>query len=684
MELNPVTHIARRTFCRATAGLWLTWGAWAPAGRVAAADAPTIRRVLPPEGKPLAAADEDRLRQRLAALTRAVEAARAAWREPQRRALLVDVEVFAKAVEYALDLGEFYQPADVAKAEDLLTEAETRLAQLAAGQAPWTTATGLVVRGFRSAIDDTPQPYGLVIPEGHDVARESPLYVWLHGRGDQTTDLHFLAERRKSKGQLLPEGAIVLHPFGRHCNGWKSAGEVDVLEAIEAVCGAYAIDRRRIVLAGFSMGGAGAWHLGAHYAERWCAVHAGAGFAETAQYNRLAPESYPPPYEQTLWRVYDVPNYVRNLFNLPVLAYSGSEDKQIQAARVMEAAYAAEGRELPHLIGPGMGHKYHPDSLAEVHRRLADAARQGQDLYPTEIHLQTRSLRYARYRWLEVLGLARHWDETRVDARVESGRTVQITTQNVTALRLGEVWAGRPFPGAGARVVIDGQELELKPVRAAGKTKGLVLLRVGEGTTAHWEQARDDRWDTLLRKRPGLQGPIDDAFLEPFLVVLPSGRCAHPAVQAYVEVEMEHFRRRWRELMRGDVRTRRDVEVTPDDLGRYHLVAWGDAAANSVIARALPQLPLGWSPERLTIGRDAWDPANHVPLMVYPNPLAPRRYVVLNSGLTFREAHDRTNSLQNPKLPDWAIVDTREPPGPERPGRIAAADFFDEHWQVRG
>ena len=34
----------------------------------------------------------------------------------------------------------------------------------------------------------------------------------------------------------------------------------------------YKIDPHRIVLIGFSMGGAGAWHIGAHYADRWIAV----------------------------------------------------------------------------------------------------------------------------------------------------------------------------------------------------------------------------------------------------------------------------------------------------------------------------------------------------------------------------------------------------------------------------
>ena len=63
------------------------------------------------------------------------------------------------------------------------------------------------------------------------------------------------------------------------------------------------------------------------------------GFAETARYQRLRPENFPSDYEQVLWGVYDVPDYVRNLFIRPVIAYSGELDKQIQAARVMEEAF---------------------------------------------------------------------------------------------------------------------------------------------------------------------------------------------------------------------------------------------------------------------------------------------------------------------------------------------------------
>jgi hypothetical protein len=73
----------------------------------------------------------------------------------------------------------------------------------------------------------------------------------------------------------------------------------------------------------------------------------------------------------------------------------------------------------------------------------------------------------------------------------------------------------------------------------------------------------------------------------------------------------------------------------------------------------------------------------HTLLMTCPNPYAPQRRIVINSGLTFREAHDRTNSLQNPKLPDWTILDVTQAPNAESAGKVAAADFFDTHWKAR-
>jgi len=68
--------------------------------------------------------------------------------------------------------------------------------------------------------------------------------------------------------------------------------------------------------------------------------------------------------------------------------------------------------------------------------------------------------------------------------------------------------------------------------------------------------------------------------------------------------------------------------------------------------------------------------------MIYPNPLNPKKYVVINSGITFREYAEPNNSLQVAYLPDYAVVDLTTPPDARWPGKIAAAGFFGEKWEL--
>ncbi|MBI2477768.1 MAG: hypothetical protein HYV60_03700, partial [Planctomycetia bacterium] len=193
---------------------------------------PTIQRVLPPPGIEIPQAQRERLAAEVRVLQKQLSAVRAHEHSS-------DVELFVKAVEYALLHNEFYNAKDVEKADRLLRSAEERLAQLKADSTPWHRQHGLVVRGYRSRIDDSVQPYGLEIPDDIDFEKRVPLYIWLHGRGDTATDMHFIDQRQTKPGQIQPPGAIVVHPFGRQCVGFKSAGEIDVWEAVAHVARNY-------------------------------------------------------------------------------------------------------------------------------------------------------------------------------------------------------------------------------------------------------------------------------------------------------------------------------------------------------------------------------------------------------------------------------------------------------------
>ncbi|MEZ6133495.1 MAG: alpha/beta hydrolase-fold protein [Pirellulaceae bacterium] len=501
-----------------------------------------------------------------------------------------DVAVLLKACRYAVEFQELYQPKDFAKIDRLLDLASSRVAAIATGDLPWTRSSGRQVRGFRSRVDGSVQPIGMVLPEGWQTAGQPlPLYVWLHGRGDKSTDLHFICERLDKDGQIVPPGAIVVHPFGRQCVGYKSAGETDVMEAIDFACEHYPVDRRRIVLMGFSMGGAGVWHLAAHYSERFVAASPGAGFAETARYQGLTPDKYPSKYEQMLWGIYDVPGYTRNLFNLPVVAYSGEVDKQIQAARVMEEAFLLEGRQLTHLIGPGMGHKYHPETLQQILDHLANAVAQREILPPTKFSIQTKHPRYAQHAWLTIDGAVEQYADTRAEAARGANSQWAVETKNAQRLKIDSDAGGAPR----GSVIVDGTTVQL----AAGVN--------------HLQKTASDAWVAVeafdeLRKHPGISGPIDDAFIDPFLVVIPSGTAAHPKVEQWVQCELENFKQRWRMVMRGELRLKLDRDVTAQDMRDYHLVLWGDPQGNQVLGRLIAEhssrLPWRWTDSQISVG----------------------------------------------------------------------------------
>ncbi len=659
----------------------------------------SFRGALPP--KPVA----DLSPEQEAALTRRLEELTAAFVSVKAHERAADAEIFIKAVRYALEFREWYDKKaedGVKKAGRLLDEAAARIEELKQNRTPWMEGSGWKVLGFYSRLDDSPQPYAVEVPEGLEIGKQAiPMWIWLHGRGDTATDLHFIAGKLGSTkpGQFQPKGTIVIHPFGRYCNGWKSAGETDVFEAREDAVTRFNVDRDRIALAGFSMGGAGAWHIGAHYADQWACVHAGAGFVDVKRYQKLTPEKMPVWYEETLWGVYDVPDAARNLLNVPLVVYSGEEDSQRDAAEYMSEVLAKEGLTLRQHIGPGMGHKYHPEVIQIVQAEIEAAVAKGRDRFPDEIHIQAKTPFYGRVKWLNLHGMEESWKEARLDAKVVDGRTIEIATRNVSRIvlypppqaRAGKTELDVIVDGAKLTVALGEEQPEFETFMRPGprtptSVAAFVRLIKKDGQWTDFGNQQSFQHTGPEGGKPWSHpGPMDSAFLKRFLVVLPDGKSSHPAVDAWVEAEAAHFLQRWRSLMRGDARVVTASEVAdPVEAGQNQgLILWGTPESNSVLKKIADRLPVKWGADEIELAGQSYDAKSHVPLLIYPALDSANFEVVLNTGLTFREAHDRTNSLQNPKLPDWAILDITEPPDAEKAGRVVAADFFDEVWQVK-
>ena len=632
---------------------------------------PAKVRQVPPPGIQLPEGTRKRLRQELEKIEAQIEKVRTL-----NAGSIPDVEIFTRGVRTVFENDEFFTHKDVEAAFELLKEAELRIGMIQRSDLTHLAArTGLVVRGYRSKIDHTVQPYGLVIPENY--SGNSRLDIWFHGRGERTSEVGFIHQRMNKVGQYAPPNTIVLHPYGRYSNAFKFAGEVDVLEALADVQKKYSIDPDRISVRGFSMGGAGCWQFSVLYSDRWFASNPGAGFSETPEFLKFFQKETLNPtwYQKKLWQWYDCNGYAMNLVHCPTVAYSGELDIQKQAADIMDAALKKEDIDLVHIIGPQTKHSIHPDSKIEIERRMSELARAGRDRSPDTINFRTYSLKYNRRHWVTVDGLTEHWTPATVKAKRASEHSVVVSTENATGLTLD-------FPAGTFRdirtpvsIKIDGTKIA--PQRpASDRSLRISFVKADE----NW---KSEALPNTLRKRHNLQGPIDDAFMDSFIFVQPTADGGHEAVDNWATTELEHAIKHWRQQFRGDARLKDDSEITDQDIASANLVLFGTPKSNQLLAKVVEDLPLQYADSKVQIGEKTYDADHHAPILIYPNPLNPSRYVVLNSGFTYREYAYLNNARQVPMLPDWAIVDVRTPPTSQFPGKVVAADFFDEQWKVK-
>src|SRR5882762_10300714 len=155
-------------------------------------------RPVPRKGATISDEDRQQLDEGVARLGKEIEGLR---RDLTNKltllALLPDVQIFHNAVRYALRYDEIFNATnEVPAAKSFIKQGLERASQLREGKPSWLSATGLVVRGYLSKLDDSVQPYGLVVPVSWHpgTAHRFRLDLWFHGRGEELSELNFLRD----------------------------------------------------------------------------------------------------------------------------------------------------------------------------------------------------------------------------------------------------------------------------------------------------------------------------------------------------------------------------------------------------------------------------------------------------------------------------------------------------------
>lgn len=249
---------------------------------------------------------------------------------------------------------QLYRPDDPLEAADTLARIQRMHVGLDIDAGDFETYLAgkreLVV-AYLSRRDGTLQYYHLGLPKDWDPDKAYPLFLELHGAGNENP-LNGVAAHTGGAESETPDLAgytapityaghqrngYHVMPFGRGNTGYRDIGETDVWEALADFDRNFKTDPDRRYLYGFSMGGGGTWRLATRTPDRWAAIAVFAGAARGGDMAAVL---------------------ARNVTYVPTWLWAGEKDRFfVTVSRMRDYIVDAGGRPA-FSSTPDLGHNY--------------------------------------------------------------------------------------------------------------------------------------------------------------------------------------------------------------------------------------------------------------------------------------------------------------------------------------
>ena len=566
-----------------------------------------------------------------------------------------------KAELLSMRANRFYGERGLAKA---VGQGEEALASLRRGKTAAERGAGFQERAYVSEIDGAVQPYLLYVPKRYDRAKRWPLLIFLHGYHPDLDPTNWIDYMYSPTLEQVceREGVILLLPFGRSNTEFMGVGESDVLRVMDFVCGEYSVDPDRVILSGASMGGSGTFSIACHYPDRFAAVVAVTGRVDYYLWMKIRRDALP-RFKQVQVDADYALELLPNVRNLPILVFHGEFDREFarQSARLKELAEkiglnceVVELKKDGHYIwSPSFDHP----SFARVLR----GSRRPQT--PRTVLFRTFTLKYPGTHWVRIERLGEWGRMAEVRAEVDKGNAVNVKTRNVSVVRIGPGIPGIDVTGK-LRVTLNGRRV--RPVEVSKGVFRLTAAGAGRGVAG-------------LVKTPRLSGPVREAYDAPFVVVYPSRRDGATGTDRANAVRLA---REWHAYVQWVPAMVADAELTEDHIRRCNLVLCGSPETNTVLARIASKLPLRISGGEYHIGPHRFPVAGNGMQCIYPNPLNPRRYVLIVHGTAWGRQLQPNHKLDF--LPDFIVYtsETVEDGTWFPTNRFLCAGYFDSDWKL--
>ncbi|MBF0246108.1 MAG: hypothetical protein HQL31_12715, partial [Planctomycetes bacterium] len=500
------------------------------------------------------------------------------------------------------------------------------------GKGRTETRKGALIEGYHSGIDDAFQPFLRYLPEGRGPGELLPMIVYLHG---YSTDLNLVNWSKLPEALVAfseSTGVLLAMPFGRSNTDYQGAGEEDVIRVVVEMCRRYPVDSERIVLAGTSMGGMGAWNIAAHYPHLFAGLAVISGRGDYYYWKDKAPGDMP-RYQRQLIDGEFAASLAPNLAHMEIYAAHGVWDTVIPigefrrmkelvqpvnpAARFVEVAWGS------HWITDEIFSR--PEFLLwfKKAKRRPPAAFSYRALHP----------RYGRAHWLEFAPAG--WKGGRWELRVENENGRPRITSNL--------------PGSWSA-----QADSLPAVYAESFRKATGNLPLLEKPPA----------------REGLCGPIGDALRSPFIFVDASGE------DSMTEAFTNRVRD-WYNYAKAMPRYKREADLTRKELEELNVFYFGEPEQSAGIREVLKTMPLSVDSGTYRLGAHRVPRKGNGLYAVHPSPWNRQRYAVVQLGIPWAENAPENHRYDG--LPDFiAYGPNSDEEGLNLP---LCAGYFGRDWQ---
>ena len=114
--------------------------------------------------------------------------------------------------------------------------------------------------------------YAVSVPDGYDRRTPAPLVLVLHPGGERIPYYGAQFTSRVAEPGLRQLKAIMIAPDCPTASWSDAAADKAVMTLIADAMREYAIDRRRVLVVGYSMGGRGTWHMASQHQDLFTAA----------------------------------------------------------------------------------------------------------------------------------------------------------------------------------------------------------------------------------------------------------------------------------------------------------------------------------------------------------------------------------------------------------------------------